>query len=248
MRSSLLLVPVLASACVFPNYQATKVVEFTIPASSLQKLDCQSHNGDITVTGDPAATEIAMRAELSVRGHSQAEADANLHLLEIGREETLGTLRLWGKYPEGELINRSPSFRFTMKVPQRLALQLVSHNGDIDATGMQGAAALETHNGDIDGSLRTNHVVATTHNGDIDLRLSGEGALDGEVRSHNGDIELALAEGFGARLEASTHNGRVTPPVRVMDASISKRSLVGSIGDGKGRLVVESHNGNVVFR
>lgn len=248
MRPALLLVPVLAAGCVFPNYQASKVVEFTIPAADLQKIDCQSHNGDIIVSGDPAASAVALRAELSVRGYSQAEADANLHLLEVCHEEALGTLRVWGKYPEGELGNRSPSFRFSMKVPPRLALQLLSHNGDVEATGTAGPVAIETHNGDIGGSLRTHHVVATTHNGDVDLRLEGDGALDGEIRSHNGDIAVALADGLGTSLEATTRNGRVTPPVRVAEASIGKRSLRCSLGDGKGRLVVETHNGNVVFR
>jgi len=248
MRSTLLLVPVLAAGCVYPNHKATKVVEFTIPAESLQRLECQSHNGSITINGDPAVSEIAMHAELSVRGYSQSEADSNLHLLEIGREERDGTLRLFGKYPEGELNNRSPSFRFTMKVPQRLVLQLTSHNGDVVANDMAGAATIETHNGDIGGSLRATHVVATTHNGDVELRLAGEGAVDGEIRTHNGDIVLHLAEGLGARLEASTHNGRVTPPVKLADASIGKRSLRCSVGDGKGRMIVESHNGDVVFR
>lgn len=248
MRLPLLLLPVLAAGCVYPNYKASKVVEFTIPAGNLQTIDCQSHNGDITVNGDPAVTEIALRAEMSVRGYSQAEADANLHLLEVGREETAGLLKIWGKYPSGELNNRSPGFRFTMKVPQRLALQLVSHNGDLNVQGTEGTARFETHNGDIGGSLQTNQVVATTHNGDVVLKLAGAGALDGEVTSHNGDIELTLAEGFGTRLAASTHNGRVTPPARIAEASVGKRSLAGSLGDGKGRLVVESHNGNVTFR
>ncbi len=248
MRTSLLLLSAITAGCVYPNYKASKVVEFSMPATNLTKLDCQSHNGDITITGDPAATEIALHAELSVRGYSQAEADANLHLLEIGREETLGTLRLWGKYPQGSLNNRSPSFRFTLKVPQQLAIVLLSHNGDIKAMAMEGTSKIETHNGDIGGELCTNNVLATTHNGDVTLKLTGEGSLDGEVTSHNGDIELILAEGLGTSLEASTHNGRITPPTKVMDASVTKRNVKCRIGDGKGRLVVDTHNGNVVLR
>lgn len=250
MRSTplLLLTSVLAASCVFPNYKATKVVELTLPADKLERLQCESHNGDITVSGDAAATEIALRAEMSVRGVTQDEADSNLHLLEVGHETTGGTLRVFGKYPSGQLNNHSPSFRFTLKVPSALATQLVSHNGDIDTVGTVGAAKLETHNGNIGGVLRTGSLLAVTHNGDVKLRVDGQGPLDGEVTSHNGDIELTLGENLGTMLEASTHNGRVTPPDRIVDASFSKRRLSCRLGDGKGKLVVDTHNGDVVIR
>lgn len=249
MRTYLLLLPcALAAGCIFPQYKAEKTLEFTLPIAGLTKLRCESHNGDITITGDATATTIALRADLSVRGHSQAEADANLHLLEVVREQIGDTLRIHGKYPAAELTNRSPGFRFTMTVPPDLAVQLTSHNGDVAAVGMSGSTAIETHNGDVKGSLATNHVVATTHNGDVELKLSGEGPLDGELRSHNGDIEVVVDERLGTRLEASTHNGRVTPPARVQDASFGKRRLTCRLGDGKGKLVIDTHNGDVVIR
>lgn len=241
-------VPLFAAACVFPNYKAVKVVELTLPAADFRKLDCESHNGSIVVNGDPTATDVSMRAEISVRGFSQAEADANLHLLEVGREDRGDTMRLFGKYPPGELSNRSPSFQFTLKVPRRLALQLVSHNGNITANDVEGATSIETHNGDIAGAMPTNHLAATTHNGDVELRLSGQGPLDGEVRSHNGDIDLAIGAGLGGRVEAATNNGKVTPPPVLKDATVGNRRLSFSVGDGKGKLVVETHNGDVVMR
>jgi hypothetical protein len=241
-------VALLSVACVFPNYKASKVVELKLPAAQIERLHCESHNGDITVTGDATASEISLQAELTVRGYSQEEADANLHLLEVAHEASGGTLHVFGKYPRSELNNRSPSFRFTLRVPTAMAVELSSHNGDIAATGIAGTAKLETHNGDIGGTLRTNHVVAETHNGDVDLRIDGDGALDGSVTSHNGDIDLVLASGLGTQLKASTHNGRVTPPANTADATVGKRRLTCRIGDGKGQLVVDTHNGDVVIR
>jgi hypothetical protein len=238
----------LASACVFPNFKASKVLELRLPANKLERLECESHNGDITVHGDPAATEVALRAELSVRGYSQEEADANLHLLEVGHEESLGTLRIFGKYPAGELGNRSPTFRFTLHVPRSLAVQLVSHNGDIATTGTTGRATMETHNGDIDGSVRANQLVVTTHNGNVSLRVDGEGGLDGTVTSHNGDIDMSLARDLGTFVHASTHNGRLKAPPQAVDVAASRRSLKCRLGDGKGRLVLDTHNGDVVIR
>jgi DUF4097 and DUF4098 domain-containing protein YvlB len=247
-RLPLVVLPLLATACVFPNHKASKVVEFTLPATHLQRLQCESHNGDITITGTPDATEIALRAELSVRGTSQAEADANLNLMEVGREENGDLLHVFGKHPTASLSNRSPSYKFTLRVPAHLTLQLESHNGDIAATGMNATAKMETHNGDISAQIVAAFVEATSHNGDVALRIDGDGALDGSLTTHNGDIDLTLGEGRGTMLDASTHNGRVTPPNRLVDASVSKRKLACRIGDGQGKLIVNTHNGNVVVR
>jgi hypothetical protein len=248
MRQLLLLVPVLAAGCAYPGFKASRVVELAIPAHALRELACDSHNGDIRVTGDASGDEIALRAELSVRGFTQAEADANLHLLEIGREEKDGVLRVWGKYPTGELINRSPSFTFVVKVPPRFAVRLESHNGDVVATGIDGAAAMTTHNGDIGGSLRGSPVAVTTHNGDIEVQLGHAGAVDAKLHSHNGDIDVALAQGLGARIEASTHNGKITPPAVLTEAVVRRRSLTAKFGDGAGKLVVDTQNGDVTIR
>ncbi len=249
MRPDLLLLPLLLLAgCVHPTFQATKIVELTLPAAAVTALECHSHNGGITVTGDPGATGVALRAELSVRGYTQPEADANLHLLGIGREEVGGTLRIRGTYPEGELGNRSPSFRFTMTVPTRLAVTLVSHNGDVKVRGIEGATALETHNGNIDGAVRTNRITATTHNGSVDLRLDGDGALDGEITSHNGDVTVTLDGAFDTVVGAATHNGSVTPPANATDVARDRRRFEGTLGAGGGALVVVTHNGDVVIR
>jgi hypothetical protein len=247
MRATLLLL-LGAAACAHPSFRASKVVELTLPADGLTALDCESHNGAIRVTGDAAAAAVALRAELSVRGVTQEEADANLELLAIAHERDGGTLRVRGDYPRDRLANRSPSFAFTLTVPPRTGVRLVSHNGDLHAAGIEGNAALETHNGDVDATLRTNRLAVASHNGDVDLRVDGAGALDGTVASHNGDVTLTLAGTIGTRVEAATHNGRVTPPANAADATSGRRRFAGRLGDGAGRLLVETHNGDVVIR
>lgn len=248
MRISPLLLPALAAGCALPAYQATKVVNFTVPAAGIDEVVVDSHNGDLVVTGDAAATEVAVRAELSVRGHSQAEADADLHLLEITREQVGNSLRLGGRYPPAGLGNRSPTFQFTLTVPPRLAVRLTSHNGDVRLTGIDGDAIVATHNGDVEGRVAAARVEARTHNGDVVLEVAGVGRLEGEVQSHNGNVEVHVAPGRSTWLTASTHNGRVTPPPRPVDAEVRKRNLRCRLGDGSGRFVIEAHNGDVVVR
>lgn len=249
MPNRLVVVPLLlAAGCSYPQHVASKVVELSIPAAGLTDLACESHNGRLSVVGDAAVTQVELRAELSVRGYSQGEADANLHLLEIGRETTGGRLRIFGKYPPDQLNNRSPSFAFSLKVPQGLAVQLESHNGDLVVRGVDGQMKLTTHNGSIEGSATTKRVEAVTHNGDVHLELAGEGSLDGTIESHNGTVVVGLGKGRGAMLAASTHNGDIDLTAEAADVQMSKRSLRARIGDGSGRLTVTTHNGDVHLR
>lgn len=244
MRTSLFLVPLLA-ACSYPRYVATKTVEYAIPATSTSNLLCQTHNGHITVTGESNTSQIEVRAELSVRGYTQDEADANLHLVEVGREQKDGTLRLFVKYPQDDLFDCSPAGSFVLRVPRELACGLESHNGRLTLRGTRGNARLETHNGSIDATVEGTEVETTTHNGNIRLALAGSDPIRAEVRSHNGSIEMSLPENIGTMLDASTHNGKVVWPERVVDATYKKRSLRGRIGDGTGSLTISTHNGNV---
>jgi|RhiMethySRZTD1v2_1073278.scaffolds.fasta_scaffold06682_11 DUF4097 and DUF4098 domain-containing protein YvlB len=247
MRTSLFLVPLLA-ACTYPRYVATKTVEYAIPAPSTTNLICQTHNGNITVTGEGNTTQIAVRAELSVRGYTQGEADANLHLVEVGREQEGGTLRLFVKYPI-DLSNCSPSGNFVLGVPRDIACGLESHNGRLSLRGTRGNVRLETHNGSIDATVEGTEVETTTHNGNIRLALAGSDPIKAEVCSHNGSIEMSLPENIGTMLDASTHNGKVVGPERgVAAATYGRSSLRGRIGDGTGSLTISTHNGNVRIR
>jgi len=255
---ALTLPALLFAGCAYPTFVSSKVIELSIPAADLTTVSCVSHNGNVTVTGDPQATEVALRAELSVRGYSQSEADANLLLLSLGKDRDNGTLKIYGKYDALQLRSVSPSFTFTLKVPQQVAVILTSHNGDIRANGTRGTVALESHNGDIVADAATCQVRAETHNGEVRIDLATDpanpGKLDGEITSHNGNIVVSLAEGISTSLHASTHNGEITAasPLssgrQLQDATKKPRSLRGRLGDGTGSLTITTHNGDVRLR
>ena len=237
-----------AAACSFPRHTASKVVEFTVPATALQRLECETHNGGITITGSPTADAVTVRAEMSVRGYTQDEADTNLHLLEIGNETTDGKLRLFGKYPRNELMNRSPSFAFTLTVPQRLEVTLESHNGDLHMLQLDGALHSITHNGDIELKGNNCKVSLETHNGNVVADFAGTGALDGVVTTHNGNVSLGFPGQVDATVAASTHNGSLSGGARLVDAKQTRRQLSGRLGAGTGKLTVTTHNGDVSVR
>ena len=246
MRPTLLLLPLFA-ACSFPKSVASKTVELEIPLEQATVLSCRNHNGDITVSKGPSDGFVTVRAELRVRGHSQAEADDNLATMSL-RHEIDGTeLRLIRDYPKQEMSGFSPSYRFTIAVPAHLALDLHSHNGNITTTGTTGHIEVRTHNGDIDAEVANPEVHAGTHNGDIALAIVIPGQLESSVRSHNGNVRVKLHPETSAWIEARSHNGRINPPDGAFDTTTKKRSMRCRVGEQQteGELKVRTHNGNV---
>lgn len=260
----------LAAACSWPQHKASRLVTFEVPAAALQRLSCTTNNGDVKLVGSPTATSVTVRAELSVRGHTAEEAEANLQLLEVERAVDGDALRLIARFPERTLARCSPRFDFTIDLPARLATESLSHNGDIVVQGVAGAAKATTHNGSIalagdspdvqatshngDVSWRGSgrRVALTTHNGDVDAEFAASGEVQADLSSHNGDVTLGLPGAVDALFAAETSNGDVRLRASGTDAVVvgrGRRTATGRLGKGgNGQIRATTHNGDVVVK
>lgn len=247
MQKLLLLVPLLSVACSYPRFTASKTVEAEVPVEQALALQCKTHNGNITITRGESRDTIHLHTIMKVRGHTQDEADDNLRLLSVAHEFDGDTLKIYGKYPRPDLNNRSPSFTYTMQVPEHLALRLLTHNGNVKTEGTTGAVRIETHNGDVIGAVQNEKLWVETHNGEIGLSIDADADLDGRVVSHNGDIDITVGSDAHCWLEVFTHNGHIDPPGTIHDANIKKRSMRCRLGEAStdGRLYVKTHNGDI---
>ena len=234
-------------ACTYPSFTATKTVELDVPAATVQRLRCTSHNGAIVIRRGAADDSVHLRVRMEAPGVTQAEADDNLNLLSVVHAVDGDLLDVHGEYPQNAFTMRTPGFEFTLDVPERIAALLETHNGDIRVDGIVGAVEATTHNGGISGELRGAHVVAATHNGGIDATL-GDAVADGSLTTHNGTVSVTLAANASTWIEANTHNGTIRLPAGATEATVSEDHARCRIGDGRGKLVVETHNGNVVVR
>ena len=250
MQKTLLLVPLFAVACSYPRFAATKTVEVDVPLAQAAKLDCKTHNGDIKITPGKASDTIHVVARIKVRGHTQEEANRNLERLSVGQATDGETLRIFGDYPRSAMNNLSPSFSFTMQVPEHLALKLESHNGDIESNGTTGAMRIETHNGNVRGSSHNKRTWVETHNGEVQIAIHSGEDLDGHIVSHNGDIVVQVSEQARCWLETATHNGNIKTPSAIHDATIKRHSVRCRLGEEEteGSLYIKTHNGNIVVR
>ena len=250
MKKTFLLLPLFAAACSYPSFVASKTLKLEVPVEDAARLECRTHNGDITVTTGEATDKVLVRAELKVRGHTQEEADGNLHQMSLRHQNVEGTLRLIRDLPSSQLRGFSPSYTFTLMVPSDFALDLQTHNGDVATSGTRGALKAHSHNGDIKSQVASDEVELDTHNGDIQLAIVGINRIDSRIVTHNGDVQVFVPEDASGWVDAHTHNGRIRLPDGVREASINRRSARGRFGpeDAEGQVYVKTHNGNVEIR
>lgn len=236
------------NACAFtPSHKATRTVEFTIPAAGLRGLDCTSHNGAIRVQG-VESDAYAVSVEITAYGDTEAEAQANLALLDVAKEQVDGTLRLAGiKKPEWP-SQFSPGFAFTVSMPRAAQAKLTTHNGAVSVGGLAGKVTALTHNGSIKLDAPTTQFVLETHNGGIELATSATGPIHGTLTTHNGGIEVAIGEGGSAQVIARTQNGSVGSDGAAKFERKSRNQGVATYGAGEGKIEAVTHNGSVRVR
>jgi hypothetical protein len=246
------------------NAKYERTVRLSAPLKSGSTLAAQTHNGAITIAGADV-TDCNLIAKITA--HALTDEDAQ----EVA-EQTKITLvpsgnKLTVKIEKPVLMtNRSVSVEFNAIVPNKTSLELNTHNGgvkitdisgDIDAAThnggvnamkVEGSIKLETHNGGVTCKDISGDVKLRTHNGGIKINYSetAKPACDVSVVTHNGGVEFVAPPNFSAAVDVSTHNGSIKTDIPItVTGKVSKGKLTGTIGTGKGKLHLETHNGSI---
>ncbi|MFV8756405.1 DUF4097 family beta strand repeat-containing protein [Nannocystaceae bacterium ST9] len=175
-----------------------ETLEFDDPTIVALALDGDS--GDITIIGDPDATQVTVEAAIHGRS-TELRSSIDAGVLELGTHCASGP---WSNC----------AVDWTITVPTDLAATLHTGSGDIEASDLSGKLELDTGSGDIVLSdLSSPTLDVETGSGDVighalaceDFEGSaGSGDLDLSLttrprrvawKSGSGDIELSLPEG-----------------------------------------------------
>jgi DUF4097 and DUF4098 domain-containing protein YvlB len=244
------------------KYQRT--VQLSAPLSPGSTFEAHTHNGSIEIAG-AEVTDCNLTATITARAVTEEGAQELAEQTTV-RLEPFGNKLLVKINKPKFLINKSVSVSLDVQVPDESDLMLTTHNGAVvirDITGklngtthngkitaehISGKAELHTHNGamvcrEISGDTRFR-----THNGGIKVFYSSAAPsiCDISLITHNGGIELETPSGFSGEVSISTHNGsiRTDLPITIV-GKVSKRKLLGKVGDGDGNLRLETHNGSI---
>ncbi len=206
-------------------------------------------NGRINV--EPSGSgQVEVRAERTGKGISQEAAQEALERLEIVEDVPPEHIRLETRVASEGLMgmHSSGNVRYYLKVPATAAVTLVSTNGRINVTGIQGSLEAETTNGRIAGEALSGPVEASATNGRITIEMDAV-AQDGiRLETTNGRIKLSLPDTAQANVSARVGNGRVSTSgltIASDDQSSSRRRIEGQLNGGGPDVELRTANGSI---
>ena len=170
----------------------------THPMTPGGRVTVESFNGSIDLVGwDQNSVEVNGTKHASSRN---ALEDLKIDIRAMPDSVRVRAIRSSDTFSHGGV-------RFSIRVPRKALLELISTNGKIDVEDVDGSARLRTSNGAIRVVRCKGEVEAETRNGSIDAQdISGNANL----RTTNGPIRT---ETSGGSLEAGTTNGSITARV-----------------------------------
>lgn len=93
-------------------------------------------------------------------------------------------------------------------------------------------------------SLSCNDVTVDTGSGGVSLDLTRP-ARTVRIESGSGGVSLIMPDGLNATVDIETGSGRITTDFPIRTNRVERRSLHGSIGNGSGRISIETGSGSV---
>lgn len=115
---------------------------------------------------------------------------------------------------------------------------------DITATDL----SVDTGSGNISiRGVKAASLNMDTGSGDVEMALLAD-TDDIMVDTGSGDVTVMVPPGFGSAVNLSTSSGDVETEVEIAVTRRGRQHLVGRIGDGQGRMTIETGSGNVTIR
>jgi lia operon protein LiaG len=173
---------------------------------------------------------------------------------DVSADRTRGTLRIATgsgnvdlRTASGDVLLETGSGDLTVSAVQGTSLRLETGSGNVTITdGKAGTLHVETGSGDIEATGSSGDDVSfETGSGNVDVSLvSTFRSLS--IETGSGDVTLRVPPTVGAEVDLDTGSGDIDlGGLTLQVRRIEHDHITGTLGDGKGRLSVETGSGNV---
>ena len=173
---------------------------------------------------------------------------------DVAADRTRGTLRIATgsgnvdvRTASGDVLLETGSGDITVAAVQGTNLRLETGSGNVTITdGTAGTFHVETGSGDIDATGSAGDDVSfATGSGNVDVSLVTT-FRSLSIATGSGDVTLRVPPTVGAEVELDTGSGDIDlGGLTLQVRRIEHDHVTGTLGDGKGRLSVETGSGNV---
>jgi lia operon protein LiaG len=214
-------------------------------------------------------------ADLRVMIPAGKEVGVFIGLGQLDASNVNGTIRLdassgniTAERMRGSLLVDTGSGNVDVSNVEGSELNIDTGSGDVRVTGaMSTDVNIDTGSGNVTGTTITaTDLSVDTGSGNIELRSvkatslnmdTGSGDVDVALLSDtddimvdtgSGNVTISVPAGFGSAVNLSTSSGDVETDIDIQVSRRGRQHLVGRIGDGQGRMTVETGSGNVTIR
>jgi hypothetical protein len=233
--------------------QASDTWTRTYKVASGGQLQLINVNGRIDAEA-AAGNEVEVVATRTAKATSDSAAKELLDRIEMREEVGDSRVRVEVRPPSMSGLS-GHEFKWTIKVPKGVNVDLRTINGGVHVTGLTGEVLVKSTNGGLNGTdIMASRIDASVVNGGVSFELAA--ALDGheqiELQSVNGGATLALPSDSKASIIGRAVNGGVHVDdglalARSSDED-SRRRVEGTLNGGGARVDVHTVNGGVRFQ
>ncbi len=205
-------------------------------------IEIENANGDVIVTGSASATTVSISTKVAAFADTQADGDAAIADVTstIAIDESTGKFYVHcstAKSAHGTAASGTSTCEgFTVTVPSGTAtaglnLKATSHNGEISATGLNGAAIIHTDNGNATASVTPGvgaSVAVSSGNGDATLSVPSSFTADTVTMTPGGSGKVITTD-FPDVLQATSANRKaggaksITVSTELGDVTLKKQ-------------------------
>jgi len=226
-------------------------------------LQMDAINGEIEVIALSLIDTVIIEGERIVRSESIADAEEHLPLLQVIIDQSSQILKIRTEQPN-QSNGRNYQINYKLQIPADWMQDIEQLNGNISSSGGQESIEIRSTNGNIflnncqtnvEAVLTNGNITITNVTGSVFAYLTNGNIisqiilpLGGECEHStiNGNIQLSIPQTTSAEFSATTTNGGVnTFNLDLQNSQISPKSVSGTLGDGQGRIALESVNGNI---
>jgi lia operon protein LiaG len=184
--------------------------------------------------------------QLQLRGHSVAvRTQGTRGELEVG----VGSGTVEVRDAQGEVAVSTGSGAVTMAGVRGDEVTVETGSGAVTATDVRAQElTIEVGSGRVQAAgITAREIEVRTGSGAVELALAGD-AQNVTVDTGSGGVTLSVPASFGADVAVSTSSGGITVDVPVTRRQTTRDSFRGRIGDGNGRVEIETGSGGVRIR
>lgn len=224
--------------------------EKTYDAAGVDHLRLQNVNGAVrVVTWEKPSIRVYAVKRAKGGNAGEAVATTEIRVTKQGSTLDIETIlpkptRTWGLFEWGSRVGAEVTYEISL--PATLATDVETVNGRVTAERRLAPLTLNTVNGSVRVEAHDAPLHVNTVNGSVEVAFAGA-LRTAELETVNGSVTVTCARDSSFRYDLQTVNGKIRSdfPEVTVEGKWGPKEARGAVADGRGRLAVETVNGEV---